>query len=126
MSADSRSSFRLLDIFPTADDITGSRDPLLRKNKIEESYKDTDDYLDVHFRLLREDFLDPWRQTLNEVRNRHKTGSVSEVEVYRVQLIEERCPRKRSLQGFSDRIQVQFDPGHLKELQGSKRDRFQH
>lgn len=127
MNADSRPYFRRFNIFPTADDLGSNRDLSLRKNKVKESYKDTDDYLDVQVRLLREDFLDPWRQTLNEVRNRYRTRSPSEVEVFKVQFIQDKtCPRKRSHKGFSDRVQIRFDRIHRKELRRSERDRFQY
>ena len=40
--------------------------PFLRANRIKGEYRDIDHYLDVQFRLLREDFLGPLRDGINE------------------------------------------------------------
>jgi len=55
--------FRLLKLIPSMNEIL-SRDPVyLRQNIVEQggSYENSNHYLDVHFRLLREDFLGPLR-----------------------------------------------------------------
>ncbi|XP_046560622.1 NFX1-type zinc finger-containing protein 1-like [Haliotis rubra] len=54
--------FRHVSIFPNADDIHPSEKPFLRKNKSVGGYRDLDHYLDVQFRLLREDFICPLRE----------------------------------------------------------------
>ncbi|XP_067659744.1 NFX1-type zinc finger-containing protein 1-like [Haliotis asinina] len=54
--------FRDVSIFPNADDIHPSEKPFLRKNKSVGGYRDLDHYLDVQFRLLREDFICPLRE----------------------------------------------------------------
>lgn len=58
-------NFRQLSVIPTPCDITdvGSHDQglFLRKNKVKGKYYNEEHYLDVQFRLLREDFLRPLR-----------------------------------------------------------------
>ena len=58
-------NFRQLSVIPTPCDITdvGAHDqgPFLRKNKVKGKYYNEEHYLDVQFRLLREDFLRPLR-----------------------------------------------------------------
>lgn len=55
--------FRMLDIIPSMGDILSDEKIFLRKNLVDQgaTYTDADHYLDVHFRLLREDFLRPLR-----------------------------------------------------------------
>lgn len=58
-------NFRQLSVIPTPCDIAdvGSHDQglFLRKNKVKGKYYNEEHYLDVQFRLLREDFLRPLR-----------------------------------------------------------------
>ncbi|XP_076435849.1 NFX1-type zinc finger-containing protein 1-like [Babylonia areolata] len=54
--------FRLISVFPTMDDLSKEELPFLRKNKVKGGYRSTDHYLDVQFRLLREDFVYPLRE----------------------------------------------------------------
>ena len=61
--------FRQISIFPTISDLNNFK-PFLRKNLVNGNYKDLDTYLDVQFRLLREDFVRPLRdgiRTFKEV-----------------------------------------------------------
>lgn len=55
--------FRLLDIVPSMQEILSDEPAFLRKNLVDQGacYKDANHYLDIHFRLLREDFLKPLR-----------------------------------------------------------------
>uniref|UniRef100_A0A914W199 UBA domain-containing protein n=1 Tax=Plectus sambesii TaxID=2011161 RepID=A0A914W199_9BILA len=54
-------NFRSLSIVPVKEDIVAAEDPYLRPNKTEGRYDDSEHYLDVQFRLLREDFVRPLR-----------------------------------------------------------------
>ncbi|KAG1649332.1 NFX1-type zinc finger-containing protein 1 [Nymphon striatum] len=50
-------------------------EPSIQSNKIHSTYKDLEEYLDIQFRLLREDFIAPLREiisTCNEVRDLKK------------------------------------------------------
>jgi hypothetical protein len=53
-------NFRVLSIYPTANDLEFG-EPFLRPNILKGAYRDVEHYLDVQFRLLREDFIAPLR-----------------------------------------------------------------
>ncbi|KAJ7385057.1 NFX1-type zinc finger-containing protein 1 [Desmophyllum pertusum] len=59
--------FRDIPICPTNKEITSKERPFLRKNISKGRYEDAEHYLDVQFRLLREDFLEPLREGINEI-----------------------------------------------------------
>ncbi|PFX31407.1 NFX1-type zinc finger-containing protein 1 [Stylophora pistillata] len=59
--------FRDLPICPTNKEITSQERPFLRKNISKGRYDDVGHYLDVQFRLLREDFLEPLREGIYEI-----------------------------------------------------------
>ena len=54
---------------PEWDDVCTNDEPFLRPNIINGSYSDVDTYLDIQFRLLREDFFSPLREGLLAFRN---------------------------------------------------------
>ncbi|XP_034243136.1 NFX1-type zinc finger-containing protein 1-like [Thrips palmi] len=58
--------FRELPVFPTVEDLTLLHRPYLRANKVQGAYDDANHYLDVQFRLLREDFIRPLRDGIRE------------------------------------------------------------
>lgn len=53
-------------IIPTKEEIMSEEEPFLRPNLIYGKYPSTITYLDVQFRLLREDFLAPLRESVKE------------------------------------------------------------
>ena len=59
-------NFREVSVIPDAADLLCSR-PFLRENITDRKYKDLDHYLDVQFRLLREDFVMPLRDGIKEL-----------------------------------------------------------
>lgn len=59
--------FRELSVHPTSDDFKTDKEVFLRKNIIDGKYEDADHYLDVQFRLLREDFIGPLREGVSEI-----------------------------------------------------------
>ena len=61
-------NFRSLSIVPDAADLLCSK-PFLRKNIIDGKFNDLEHYLDVQFRLLREDFVMPLRRGIRQMRN---------------------------------------------------------
>ncbi|KAK2142648.1 hypothetical protein LSH36_929g00011, partial [Paralvinella palmiformis] len=61
-------NFREVPIGPVPEDLRGDIEPYLRKNRITGGYRDTEQYLDIQFRLLREDFMYPLRQGIKELR----------------------------------------------------------
>ncbi|XP_053404552.1 NFX1-type zinc finger-containing protein 1-like [Mercenaria mercenaria] len=54
--------FRQYPVSPSPGEITGAVRPFLRPNKTDGEYEDLEHYLDVQFRLLREDFVGPLRE----------------------------------------------------------------
>ena len=59
-------SFREISVIPEAADLLCSR-PFLRENITDRKFKDLDHYLDVQFRLLREDFVIPLRDGIKQL-----------------------------------------------------------
>ncbi|KAL9976044.1 hypothetical protein ACROYT_G013278 [Oculina patagonica] len=59
--------FRDMPICPTNKEIKSQERPFLRKNIKKGRYQDAEHYLDVQFRLLREDFLEPLREGIYEI-----------------------------------------------------------
>lgn len=66
-------NYRLLPIIPMANELLLNEMPFIRKNRIEGVYKDPNHYLDIQFRLLREDFIGPLRDGIqNYIQNSNK------------------------------------------------------
>ena len=59
-------NFRNIPIFPESSEIRKPTKPFLRKNIIKGRYENVEHYLDVQFRLLREDFVAPLREGVTE------------------------------------------------------------
>eukprot|EP00794_Sanderia_malayensis_P005584 gene5584-6273_t len=59
--------FRTLSIVPTADDLDIEKKPYLRPIKADGNYHDAEEYLDIQFRLLKEDFVQPLREGIDEI-----------------------------------------------------------
>ncbi|KAJ8938435.1 hypothetical protein NQ314_011471 [Rhamnusium bicolor] len=52
-------NFREINVYPSAIEVTSPESPFLRPNVIKGPYQSVNHYLDVQFRLLREDFVSP-------------------------------------------------------------------
>lgn len=62
--------FRKISIYPDAFDILSNHEPFIRENVVAGKYSaGIDHYLDVQFRLLREDFIRPLRDGITEYRH---------------------------------------------------------
>ena len=72
--------FRQLAVFPTHDDIDRQA-VFLRPAKLAEKYESANEYLDIQFRLLREDLVRPLRNGINSYRREGLHGS--DIFVYR-------------------------------------------
>ena len=59
--------FRDIPICPTNKEITIQEKPFLRENISKGKYDNAEHYLDVQYRLLREDFLEPLREGIQEI-----------------------------------------------------------
>ncbi|KAK3589677.1 hypothetical protein CHS0354_015183 [Potamilus streckersoni] len=78
--------FREYEVFPRSIDLDTNIKPFMRKNKKQGSYEDLDHYLDVQYRLLREDFVGPLRDGIAELlqvlRDKRKTKRLQGVRFY--------------------------------------------
>uniref|UniRef100_A0A667YEL4 Zinc finger NFX1-type containing 1 n=1 Tax=Myripristis murdjan TaxID=586833 RepID=A0A667YEL4_9TELE len=64
-------NFRNLPIYPTPEELHQDQKPILRPNLISQRYTNTHIYLDTHFRLLREDFVQPLREGIQQLLSSH-------------------------------------------------------
>jgi hypothetical protein len=62
--------FREISVYPSALELLSTNQCFLRRNVVEGPYKDVDHYLDVQFRLLREDFVGPLRTGITSYQSR--------------------------------------------------------
>ncbi|KAJ7333525.1 NFX1-type zinc finger-containing protein 1 [Desmophyllum pertusum] len=113
--------FRELSVIPTQADILSGERPFLRRNKIDGSYHDAEHYLDVQFRLLREDFVRPLREGIAKLLERIGSatiGALQDIRVYKdVSLLYPVCTSS----GL--RYRIKFDSTKLKHIrwENSKR-----
>ncbi|CAG4965233.1 unnamed protein product [Parnassius apollo] len=76
--SDPPENFRDLSVIPTCDDLLERR-PFVRPNIVDGAYKDIEHYLDVQFRLLREDCFGPLREGIRQYikePSRHKYDNI--------------------------------------------------
>lgn len=114
-------NFRWLPVVPTEEDILSGERPFLRRNKIDGSYHDAEHYLDVQFRLLREDFVRPLREGIARLLERigsSKVGAHQDIRLYNnVRLLYPVCTSN----GL--RYRIKFDNSKLRHVrwENSKR-----
>ena len=80
--------FREISVFPQKNDIYLSDQPFIRANKDTGGYQNLEHYLDVQFRLLREDFVAPLRDGIMQYTEAQQSG--------------ENRPRNRDIRLYSD------------------------
>ncbi|KAM8945862.1 LOW QUALITY PROTEIN: NFX1-type zinc finger-containing protein 1 [Pelodytes ibericus] len=59
--------YKTISVYPKYEEIHGDEKPFLRPNMLNNKYDSTNLYLDTHFRLLREDFVRPLRDGIQEI-----------------------------------------------------------
>lgn len=59
-------NYRSINIWPEARELLNNRKPFLHENKVLGRYDGIEQYLDIQFRLLREDFIRPFRELILE------------------------------------------------------------
>ncbi|KAJ9594038.1 hypothetical protein L9F63_014515, partial [Diploptera punctata] len=78
--------FRDISLFPTSDDILSNEQAFIRPNIVKGAYSSVEHYLDIQFRLLREDFIFPLKEGISQYidmdENKH-FRKISNVRVYR-------------------------------------------
>ena len=119
--ADPPDNFRGLSVVPTQEDILNEGRPFLRPNKIDGSYKDVEHYLDVQFRLLREDFVRPLRQGIAQLLERNGTAELSDIQDIRV--YNNVCVLEPIYTSNGLRYRIKFDNSKLRHVrwENSKR-----
>ena len=123
-------NFRELSVIPSAADLLCSR-PFLRKNITDRRFNDLDHYLDVQFRLLREDFVMPLRDGIKQLTKdkdlleptTSNTRRANDVSVYHgVRVLYPVCNRKGRV------FKIKFNQSHSKvrriKWERSKRLKF--
>ena len=117
--------FREMSVIPTTKDIKHAEDPFLRKNIIYEEYKNVNHYLDVQFRLIREDLIRPLRLGITELlqtQNQQVFRKLkSDIKLYEnVQIL------RPSFSSEGLIYEIKFDVKHLKKIrwEASKRLKF--
>ena len=88
--------FRNMCSYPTVREVTTNESLFLRKNKTEGKYGDVEQYLDIHYRLLREDFVRPLREGIHS----YLTHKVGESKNNRIKVCRELCPHNLSPECF--------------------------
>lgn len=76
--------FREIDIYPNANEVTYPDTPYLRPNIVDRAYDSINQYLDIQFRLLREDFVRPLRQGICQYLKDPNVKKIDDVKIYRV------------------------------------------
>jgi hypothetical protein len=73
--------FRQLSVIPTIQDVHPQGAVFLRRNKIDGKYDNAEHYLDVQFRLLREDFVRPLRDGIQQLLERMGSAKMGPLQV---------------------------------------------
>ena len=114
--------YKSIPVFPRQEDIFSDKPPYLRKNIVRGQYNDVTHYLDVQFRLLREDYIAPIRDGVLEVTGIHEDRSRS-IHVYRnVNVVGSSLDTK--LGGLLHR--VQFDVSRMRRVNWEHSKRFKY
>ena len=112
--------FRTLQVVPGWQDVCVDIDPFLRSNIVKGAYPDISTYLDIQFRLLREDFFQPLRLGLLSYRNpnnpKYKRGSDNIRIYHKVHILE--------YDMNSDVYTIQFSTERLRNIQWEKNKRL--
>ncbi|CAF0975352.1 unnamed protein product [Rotaria sordida] len=74
-------NYRHLSIVPTVKEILSEQQTYLRKNIVDGVYENAEQYLDIHFRLLREDFVGPLRDGIQQYLSKIK-GKNYNIRIY--------------------------------------------
>uniref|UniRef100_A0A4W6EBA4 Zinc finger NFX1-type containing 1 n=1 Tax=Lates calcarifer TaxID=8187 RepID=A0A4W6EBA4_LATCA len=120
--------FRTIPIYPTPEEFQQEHRPFLRPNLTSQRYTNTHLYLDTHFRLLREDFVRPLREGIQQLRRNQmaigssdqplKTKRFDDIRVYfDAQLMVPKCTHA----GLAYIVQFDIQPLKFVRWQNSKR-----
>ncbi|ELU02825.1 hypothetical protein CAPTEDRAFT_212972 [Capitella teleta] len=112
--------FRSLSVFPTVGDVDGQKKAFIEKNKTKGGYRDVIQYLDRHFRLLKEDLVAPIRSDIASYREKGEEASDQKVvKAYKeVRILYPVCTNE----GVA--IRMQFDVKPLKHVRWEQSKRL--
>lgn len=121
-------NFRAIPIYPTPEEFHQDQKPFLRPNLTSQRYSNTHLYLDTHFRLLREDFVRPLREGIQQLlrsqvdmgrgQNPLKSKQFDDIRVYfDTQLVVPKCTRT----GIAYTVLFDIQPLKFVRWQNSKR-----
>ncbi|XP_060843722.1 NFX1-type zinc finger-containing protein 1-like [Rhopalosiphum padi] len=104
-------NFRELTVYPTAIDLEYG-EPFLRPNISKGAYQNVEHYLDVQFRLLREDFIAPlregihfYKELINDQRQPQRRKKINNIRIYRDVEFQKKGEFVRDKYGYS----INFD-----------------
>ncbi|KAM9759617.1 NFX1-type zinc finger-containing protein 1 isoform 1-T2 [Menidia menidia] len=120
--------FRTIPLYPTPEEFHQEHRPFLRPNLTSQRYTNTHLYLDTHFRLLREDFVRPLREGIQQLLqsqldmgrtdNPARTKRFDDIRVYfDTQLVVPKCTHT----GLAYIVQFDIQPLKFVRWQNSKR-----
>ncbi|XP_076264518.1 NFX1-type zinc finger-containing protein 1-like isoform X2 [Rhynchophorus ferrugineus] len=119
--------FRAIQIMPNVEELLGQSRVFLRSNIVDRAYRDVDHYLDVQFRLLREDFVAPLRQGITAYRKNLTLSKnspkekVDNIKFYKnVKILNEVTINEL----VCYKIKLNFDKSKMKSMKLSKRFMF--
>ena len=114
--------YKSIPVFPRAEDIFPDKPPFLRKNIVRGRYNDVTHYLDIQFRLLREDYIAPIRDGVIEVTGTHGDQTRS-IYVYRnVKVVGRLLDTKYG--GLLHRVQFDVSGMHRVNWENTKRFKY--
>ncbi|XP_069123635.1 NFX1-type zinc finger-containing protein 1-like isoform X3 [Argopecten irradians] len=116
-------NFKDLPILPNLRDLQFNEKPFLRRNKVDGCYDDLHHYLDVQFRLLREDYIQPLRNGITEYRRGKKDGKqkYQDIRLYhKVNIVRPICSNNGILHV------IQFDVSKMKNMRWESSRRLLH
>lgn len=120
-------NFRELSLYPTYEDIARKNLGFVRPNKISGAYDNVEHYLDIQFRLLREDFIDPLRKGLHKyMQSKSETTKASKFKYDNVRLYPDtRFVQVKNSKSHHLGILLNFDPnGKMKKMKWDRSKRF--
>ena len=102
--------FRSLTVIPTLEEIWQPSKTYIRPIKERGKYSNGEEYLDIQFRLLREDFIAPLREGIHEIsRNLPRAERKHNIKLYRkVQILNSNCSKGGLIH------KVKFDVKHIR------------
>lgn len=74
--------FTEIEVYPSVIEITHPNTPFLRKNIVDRPYDSVHQYLDIQFRLLREDFVRPLREGICKYLKNTNAKKIDDIKIY--------------------------------------------